>query len=113
MACSQAGSGLLSNGCCRAITSNQWYMEEEFGVGFQEHGLSSIEFDILATMRRSDTVVTPTELYQTLMLSSGAVSTRIEQLVKRGFVQRIASEEDRRSCKVTLTQRELSWWTQH
>ena len=56
-------------------------------------------------MRRSDTVVTPTELYQTLMLSSGAVSTRIEQLVKRGFVQRIASEEDRRSCKVTLTQK--------
>ncbi|MCF7485906.1 MarR family winged helix-turn-helix transcriptional regulator [Vibrio splendidus] len=72
---------------------------------FQEHGLSSIEFDILATMRRSDTVVTPTELYQTLMLSSGAVSTRIEQLVKRGYVQRIASEEDRRSCKVTLTQK--------
>ncbi|MCG3862885.1 MULTISPECIES: MarR family transcriptional regulator [unclassified Photobacterium] len=72
---------------------------------FREYGLSSIEFDILATMRRSDTAVTPTELYHTLMLSSGAVSTRIEQLVKSGFVQRIASEEDRRSCKVTLTKK--------
>ncbi|MGC9461160.1 MarR family winged helix-turn-helix transcriptional regulator [Vibrio genomosp. F10] len=84
-------------------TSGIW--KKNLDPVFQEHGLSSIEFDILATMRRSDTVVTPTELYQTLMLSSGAVSTRIEQLVKRGLVQRIASKEDRRSCKVTLTQK--------
>lgn len=84
-------------------TSNIW--QKKLEPVFKEHGLSSIEFDILATMRRNEAEVTPTELYHTLMLSSGAVSTRIEQLVKRGFVQRIASEEDRRSCKVTLTQK--------
>ncbi|WP_158150669.1 MarR family winged helix-turn-helix transcriptional regulator [Vibrio fluvialis] len=84
-------------------TSAVW--KKKLDLVFQEYGLSSIEFDILATMRRSDTAVTPTELYQTLMLSSGAVSTRIEHLVKSGFVQRIASEEDRRSCKVILTQK--------
>ncbi|WP_103880867.1 MarR family winged helix-turn-helix transcriptional regulator [Vibrio hangzhouensis] len=82
-------------------TSSIW--EKKLTPVFQEHGLSSIEFDILATMRRSDKAITPTELYHTLMLSSGTVSTRIEKLVKSGFVQRIASEEDRRSCKVTLT----------
>ncbi|PKH06493.1 MarR family winged helix-turn-helix transcriptional regulator [Moritella sp. Urea-trap-13] len=83
-------------------TSGVW--KSKLDPVFQEHGLSNIEFDILATMRRSGTSpVTPTELYQTLMLSSGAVSTRIEKLVKSGFVQRIASEHDRRSCKVTLT----------
>lgn len=55
-------------------------------------------------MRRSDpSGITPTELYKTLMLSSGAVSTRLEQLVKEGLVERISSEQDRRSCKVTLT----------
>jgi len=71
---------------------------------FKQHGLSSIEFDILATMRRSDpTGITPTELYKTLMLSSGAVSTRLEQLVKLGWVKRVSSEQDRRSCKVILT----------
>lgn len=84
-------------------TSSMW--KKKLDPVFQEHGLSSIEFDILATMRRSDVAVTPTELYHTLMLSSGAVSTRIEQLVKSGFVQRIASEKDRRSCKVTLTEK--------
>jgi len=82
-------------------TSDIW--KQKLDVVFKEHGLSSIEFDILATLRRSDTALTPTELYNTLMLSSGAVSTRIEQLVKRGFVRRVASEQDRRSCKVTLT----------
>lgn len=70
---------------------------------FKLHDLSAIEFDILATLRRSREALTPTELYQTLMLSSGAMSTRIDALVKRGFIDRIASAEDRRSCSVTLT----------
>ncbi|KJY81855.1 MarR family transcriptional regulator [Vibrio galatheae] len=71
---------------------------------FKQHDLSSIEFDILATIRRSETTgITPTELYKTLMLSSGAVSTRIEHLVKRGLIERVFSEQDRRSCKVILT----------
>lgn len=83
-------------------TSNTW--KTKMDKVFKEHGLSSIEFDILATMRRSDpSGITPTELYKTLMLSSGAVSTRLEQLVKGGLVERISSEQDRRSCKVTLT----------
>ncbi|KWW47225.1 MarR family transcriptional regulator [Vibrio cholerae] len=75
---------------------------------FDGFGLSCIEFDILATIRRNDREITPTELYQTLMLSSGAISTRIEQLVQRGLVQRVASEEDRRSCKVTLTEQGIT-----
>ena len=84
-------------------TSTSW--KKKMDAVFQESGLSSIEFDILATLRRSDvSEVTPTELYKTLMLSSGAVSTKIEQLVKRGYVQRVASEKDRRSCKVALTE---------
>lgn len=68
-----------------------------------EKELSFIEFDILATLRRNQIPLTPTELYQTLMLSSGAMSTRIETLVQRGFIERVASEKDRRSCKVKLT----------
>ena len=31
------------------------------------------------------------------------MSTRIESLVQRGLLQRLASEEDRRSCRVELT----------
>ncbi|MHC9034655.1 MarR family winged helix-turn-helix transcriptional regulator [Cobetia marina] len=71
---------------------------------FEKEGLSTIEFDILATLRRSQVPLTPTQLYQTLMLSSGAMSTRIDQLVKRGLLQRRASDEDRRSNRVALTE---------
>ncbi|MGF1703647.1 MarR family transcriptional regulator [Photobacterium makurazakiensis] len=70
---------------------------------FKKHDLSAIEFDILATLRRCQEALTPTELYQTLMLSSGAMSTRLDALVKRGLIARIASEQDRRSCSVALT----------
>lgn len=88
-------------------TSESW--KEKLAVVFKAHDLSNIEFDILATIRRSGPEpITPTELYKTLMLSSGAVSTRIEQLVKRGLVERVASAEDRRSCKVALTTQGLT-----
>ena len=83
-------------------TGEQWKKNME--RVFKLHQLSSIEFDILATLRRSQTPLTPTELYQTLMLSSGVMSTRIESLVQRGLLQRLASEEDRRSCRVELTE---------
>lgn len=88
-------------------TSNAW--KAKMDLVFKLHGLSSIEFDILATMRRSDSSgSTPTELYKTLMLSSGAVSTRLEKLVKEGLVERISSEQDRRSCKVKLTEKGIT-----
>lgn len=83
-------------------TSEQWKKQME--KVFKQHQLNSIEFDILATLRRSQAPLTPTELYQTLMLSSGVMSTRIESLVQRGLLQRLASEEDRRSCRVELTE---------
>ncbi|GEM77474.1 MarR family winged helix-turn-helix transcriptional regulator [Vibrio sagamiensis] len=77
--------------------------DSKINATFKKHSLSSVEFDILATLRRFNEPMTPTELYQTLMLSSGAMSTRIEKLVQRGFIERIASSEDRRSCRVVLT----------
>jgi DNA-binding MarR family transcriptional regulator len=72
---------------------------------FKTHGMSAVEFDIMATLRRSQEPVTPTALYQTLMLSSGAMSTRLESLVEREMIFRLASPHDRRSCKVALTEK--------
>ncbi|WP_409525759.1 MarR family winged helix-turn-helix transcriptional regulator [Nitrincola sp. MINF-07-Sa-05] len=77
--------------------------QKQLEAVFEPLGLSRVEFDILATLRRGQVPLTPTELYQTVMLSSGAMSTRLEALVQRGLIERMASEEDRRSCKVALT----------
>ena len=81
--------------------NDKW--KQQVNTVFNEQKMSGIEFDILATLRRSQIPLTPTELYKTLMLSSGAMSTRIENLVQRGLIERISSEQDRRSCKVMLT----------
>ncbi|SHO59017.1 MarR family winged helix-turn-helix transcriptional regulator [Vibrio quintilis] len=78
--------------------------DESLKEVFSLHALSTIEFDILATLRRTNAPLTPTELYQTLMLSSGAMSTRLEKLVQRNLIERIASQGDRRSNQVQLTE---------
>ncbi|ROR97916.1 DNA-binding MarR family transcriptional regulator [Sinobacterium caligoides] len=70
---------------------------------FKAHQLSGIEFDILASLRRHDVAMTPTDLYKGLMLSSGAISTRLDNLVHRGYIERHACAQDRRSCTVVLT----------
>lgn len=70
---------------------------------FNDLDLSRIEFDILATLRRADHALTPTELYQDTMLSSGAMSTRLDHLEKKGWLERSPSATDRRSCQVSLT----------
>ncbi|KKF35053.1 MarR family transcriptional regulator [Erwinia tracheiphila] len=78
-------------------------VEKNLEKTFKNNELSQTEFDILATLRRLNIPTTPTKLYQTLMLSSGAMSTRVEQLVQRGFIERVYSESDRRSCNLSLT----------
>ena len=85
-------------------------MEKQLDTVFKQYDLSSVEFDILASLRRSNCPLTPTDLYQTLLMSSGAISTRIEKLVQRGFIERIASLDDRRSCKVTLTKEGIAFF---
>ena len=67
--------------------------------------ISRLEFDILATLRRAASPLTPTQLYRDTMLSSGAMSTRLDALEKRELVIRLASKEDRRSCVVELTEK--------
>ena len=44
------------------------------------------------------------QLYRSAMLSSGAMTNRIDRLEQKGLVRRLPSQEDRRSLKVQLTE---------
>ncbi|AFY46240.1 transcriptional regulator [Nostoc sp. PCC 7524] len=70
-----------------------------------EYGLNVWSFDVLATLRRQGHPfrLKPTELYSLLMLSSGAMTNRIDRLEQDGIVTRIRDAEDRRSVIVHLT----------
>lgn len=70
-----------------------------------EYGLNVWSFDVLATLRRqgSPYQLKPTDLYGLLMLSSGAMTNRIDRLEQDGVVVRLRDPEDRRSVSVQLT----------
>ena len=63
------------------------------------------EFDVIATLRRSGEpyALTPTALYESLMLSSGAMTSRLDRLENKGLIERGRAPEDRRSILVKLT----------
>ena len=64
-------------------------------------------FDVLATLRRSGPPyrLTPTALYRELVLTSGAMTHRVDALARAGLVERISGPGDRRSSLVGLTAR--------
>lgn len=70
-----------------------------------EYGLNVWSFDVLATLRRqgSPYQLKPTDLYSLLMLSSGAMTNRIDRLEQDGVVVRVRDPDDRRSVSVRLT----------
>ncbi len=71
----------------------------------EESGLQSDSFDVLASLRRSGPPhqLTPTELYREMMLTSGAMTNRIDKLEAAGLVARRPDPNDRRGTLVRLT----------
>jgi len=72
---------------------------------FAEHGIDAGEFDVLATLSRAGApyVLRPTELVQTLMISSGGLTDRLRRLEEQGLIMREASPGDGRSFLVKLS----------
>ncbi|MFI1102300.1 MarR family winged helix-turn-helix transcriptional regulator [Streptomyces melanogenes] len=80
-------------------------IEAELRRTFAEHGLDPASFDVLATLRRSAPphLLTPAELMRSAMVTSGAVSQRLDRLEARGLVTRSPSPIDGRVVEVALT----------
>jgi DNA-binding MarR family transcriptional regulator len=72
---------------------------------FAEFGLQPGEFDVLATLRRRGApyALTPTDLYEAAMISSGSMTNRIDRLEKAGLVERRPNPADGRGTLVGLT----------
>lgn len=62
------------------------------------------EFDVLAALKRcGDIALTPSQLHQSMLLSSGAMTSRLDRLEKKQLIVRKHCQQDRRSIKVKLT----------
>jgi len=72
---------------------------------FAEAGLGNGDFDVLASLRRSGPPyrLSPTQLSATTMVTSGAVTKRVDRLERQGLVERTVSEDDARGRVIALT----------
>ena len=75
------------------------------GETFAKYGLNAAGFDVLATLRRSGPphALSPGELMASMMITSGTMTNRIEQLAKAGLVTRTSDNKDARRAVVKLT----------
>jgi DNA-binding MarR family transcriptional regulator len=81
-------------------------LERRIEEVFAAHNLQGGRFDVLAALVRAGEPhrLTPTQLYNSLLVSSGAITNRIDRLVDEGLVTRSADANDRRSMPVRLTE---------
>ena len=72
---------------------------------FADAGLASGDFDALAALRRADPphALTPGALADAMLVTSGAVTKRVDRLEAAGLVVRSLSSRDGRGRVVTLT----------
>jgi DNA-binding MarR family transcriptional regulator len=83
-------------------------LERRLQIVFARHGLQPGEFDVLATLRRADTQgagMTAGALTQAAMVTSGAITNRIDRLVAKDLVTREVDPANRRAVLIRLTPR--------
>jgi DNA-binding MarR family transcriptional regulator len=70
-------------------------------------GLKTWEYDVLSGLRRQGPPfeLPTTQLAKESLLTSGAMTTRIDHLEERGLVRRQPDPNDRRGVRVSLTER--------
>jgi DNA-binding MarR family transcriptional regulator len=80
-------------------------VDRELRTLFAEFGLERGEFDVLATLRRAGSPdgMTAGALARASMVTSGAVTNRLDRLVAKGHVTRDIDPANRRTVVVALT----------
>ncbi|WP_328809079.1 MarR family winged helix-turn-helix transcriptional regulator [Nonomuraea montanisoli] len=80
---------------------------EQLREFFARHGLEKGEWDVMALLRRSGEPyeLSAGALLKETMVTSGAITNRIDRMEAKGLVERVRDPADRRSVIVGLTRR--------
>ena len=72
---------------------------------FRQFQLTDAGFDVLATLLRSGPphALTPKQLLEQLLVTSGSITSRIDSLEKQGLIARTIGIKDKRQRQVQLT----------
>jgi DNA-binding MarR family transcriptional regulator len=89
----------------RLLEAAERLTRDHFNPLFAKAGLQSGEFDVLATLRRSGDpyMLSPTSLYEAMMISSGGMTNRLDRLERAGLIERRPDPNDRRGKLIALT----------
>ena len=80
-------------------------MRDHLDPLFAGAGLQPGEFDVISTLRRSGApyMLSPTRLYESMMISSGGMTNRLDRLERAGLIERRPDPDDRRGKLIALT----------
>lgn len=78
---------------------------KDIDAALARHGLDPGEFYVLSALRRAGPPfrLRPTEIFRTLMISSGGLTDRLNRLERAGLIRRVDAADDKRSLPVELT----------
>lgn len=80
------------------------FLDKSVNQALAKHDLSLGQFDILATLRRrGEEGLTPKQLMQSVILSSGGMTNRLDRLERAGLIAREPDPSDRRGVVIRLT----------
>lgn len=81
------------------------YLDRARKQAFAAHNLESSEFDVLSALRRAGDPyrLSPGQLVQETLVTSGTMTNRVDRLVTKGLVDRMPDPADRRGVQVQLT----------
>ena len=80
-------------------------IDAEFARTAARYGVDPSEADVLFTLRRAGDPyrLTPSQLSESLLVSSGTLTNRLDRLERKGLAARVPNPNDRRSVVVELT----------
>lgn len=81
------------------------HVNDQMKAVFAQYDLNRPSFDMLATLLRSGApyALTPNELVEQMLVTSGTMTNRIDKLESKGLVKRVRGKRDKRSVFVKLS----------
>ncbi|MDR0625806.1 MAG: MarR family winged helix-turn-helix transcriptional regulator [Bifidobacteriaceae bacterium] len=88
------------------VTRLAKYLDQVRRDAFALHGLQGWEFDVLAELRRSGAPyeLTPGQMSAAILLSTGAMTNRLNRIEAAGLIERHEDPSDGRVVRVRLTE---------
>ena len=82
------------------------YLHQDLHQVIEKYALQRADFSVLMTLRREGEpyCLSPTELYCSMLFSSGGLTKVLNRVTDAGLIERIDNPEDKRSKLVKLTE---------